>query len=127
MGFINPTMEVVTVLGDSEVLDFENLEFPVFLDESDDGEGLEVVRGAVCGSGLPCGLHRDQVLWSQVLRFCRGTNMYDNFPRRFDYFVNGGLSVENEHQLSGPNTVYRCWTRTSALVVAAAIFLCFLK
>ena len=58
MRFINPRLVGVTVLGDREVLDFKNLDFPVFLDESDDGEGLEVVRSAVCGSGLPSGLHR---------------------------------------------------------------------
>jgi hypothetical protein len=43
-------------LGVRELLDIENLKFPILLDERDDPCAIDVVRNAVCSASC-CGLY----------------------------------------------------------------------
>jgi len=47
-----------TLLGVSEILAIEDLELPVLLDKSENGETIVVVRGPEGGRVLACGLCR---------------------------------------------------------------------
>lgn len=47
LGFGNPTVELATFLGVREVLGFEDLEYSIFLTDSEDGERIIVELVAI--------------------------------------------------------------------------------
>ena len=47
----NPTKEGATLLGIGEVLEIEDLKFPILLDDSEDREGIVLVLGPEDGGG----------------------------------------------------------------------------
>ena len=56
--FGSPSDMGTTLLGVSEILAIEDLELPVLLDKSENGETIVVVRGPEGGRVLACGLCR---------------------------------------------------------------------
>jgi len=59
---LNPRVDGPTPLGVAEVLTMEDLEFPILLDKSEDGHGIEVESVPAGGSKHTRGLCRGYVL-----------------------------------------------------------------
>ena len=58
----NPTVEVAPLLGVREVLALKDLEFPILLDECEDGDRIVVECGSICCRGNDCNLRRGHAL-----------------------------------------------------------------
>ena len=59
----NPGVDGHTPLGVAKVLTMEDLEFPILLGKSEDGDGIEVESVPAGSSKHTCGLCRGYVLW----------------------------------------------------------------
>ena len=78
-------------MGVDELLTPGELEFPVLLDEGE-GEDTFVDEGGTIGvRDQVCRLRRGYR--DNVMVLCRGTNVHNNFPRRFDHAVDRHLGV----------------------------------
>jgi hypothetical protein len=64
--FDSSSEEGLALLGVCEVLTMEDLEFPVLLDNSDDGDRFVGKRGPGDGSRHVCELRRGYMLWSET-------------------------------------------------------------
>ena len=104
-GLGDPSVKFSTLHGVRKVLGRKELEFPIFLSESNDESRIVVEYGTVIGSTGVRHLHRSSrvsTAWDKVAVLCRDMNLQTDFSGCFNHFVNNGLiEVGDKLQITG--------------------------
>ena len=94
LSLFKPSVDGETPLGVAEVLSMKDLKFPILLDKSEDGDRIEVESVPAGGREYTRGLSWSRIMiLDDVMVLHRGTNLDDNFPRRFNHFLISDLGV----------------------------------